>query len=59
MGIPDGERRRGRQQCDREYLRPSSQTLSRDRWGKHVDLQLPEGRGEGILTPSSTYTIAA
>jgi hypothetical protein len=33
--------------------------LSRNRQGKQFYPQLPEGRGGAILTPSSTYTIAA
>lgn len=59
MGIPDGQCRHDRQERDRENLRPGGLTLPLDRLGKHVYPQLPEGLGEAILTPTSTYTITA
>jgi len=59
MGITDGKRRHYGQQRNRENVRPSGQMLSRDGWEKHVYPQLPEGRGETTLTPTSTYTITA
>jgi hypothetical protein len=59
VDVPNGERRQDRQQGDGENFRPSGQMLSRNRQGKQVYPQLPEGRGGAILTPSSTYTITA
>ena len=59
MGVPNRERRNNPEQRDRQNLRPSGQLLPLERKENQIYLQLPEGRGEAILTPTSTYTIAA